>query len=130
MNNINNSDIPAFSNPAFRDRYEFQAEDLSHYKTDGLSKLEYFAAHAPPLPEWFTVSVHSFQIVESGKYVSSDGARIYNTYDEAYNGEKGNDFMSLFDYKTMMHNREYEIRRYSEWPWFWANQVLKSKPAI
>lgn len=86
---------------------------------EGINCLAYFAARAPhEIPDWFIPEMPPRPVNKT--WVSDDGKRTYTSYDQALYYE------DAFFYDQW--EREYELQKVAQWPWYWANLVLSAYP--
>lgn len=86
---------------------------------EGINCLAYFAARAPhKIPKWFKPEMPPRP--EKTTYVSDDGKRIYYDYGDAFSNEE----FGFYD----KWERDFDLQKTAQWPWYWANLVLSAYP--
>jgi hypothetical protein len=119
---------PNSAHPAFPDRSRGY---------DGLTKLEYFAAHAPPVAEWFVPTgippkpvvpelPPTFTAEERNEWWQSESS------DEAiYSTPRLKEYAALVDQRTRARDAWTANRRWQveiQWRWEYARMMLEGQP--
>ncbi len=126
-----------------KDRRAFPSDNNRSDEHDGLTKLEYFAAHAPKIiPKWFKPQMEARP--KKPAYVVSLFVNEDKKYVESYNDEDGTfdetaevpeefkekifaqiKLLDIWLDKDNAWESLYNIERMTQWPLFYADNLLK-----
>lgn len=125
---------------------------FSTVHSGGLTKREYFAANAPKwVPEWFNPKVPEQPKVRSNMFNAfgkGSGHPMSDLYRKHYNDETESwddpesivpssfrievaQYLEKLREELAAHEKwceDVKFQRWVQWPWYWADQILKNQP--
>jgi len=122
---MNNKDLPAMPIPLT------DGQGFSHHtEADGLTKREYFAAHAPDMPEWYRIH-NRCSILMPEDVLSDVELTDYQEYrrgnyghERYHEGEKAS---IHYNEECRKHNYKEAMRVFAEWRWHYADMMLEGE---
>ena len=130
---MKNKDLPAM--PLTGDAYTDLAGHLNKgqgFEPEclGLTKREYFAAHAPDMHEWYRIQNRS-QILNPEDVLSDAELADYKEYQGDNYGyeryEEGEAASARYSEEWFKHDCKESMRVFTEWRWHYADMMLESE---